>query len=759
MKNTLCMAIIAFLATPFFAQRTTTYHPQLEKHITHSYQENIYLDYPAIEDFSDLSQLINLITLGHGSDFQLSKSQKSFINPERKVLKYTHSIGGIPVEGSGFTIVLEQEPNNMTVGGGTGGPADPGLDPCDLVYSISPYILNVNEVVPPLVNIQEIETILNSPDSIDSVTEVYVNYLNPASATLAYKVNHRKNGHHISWIDVATMQVIQSRTSGMLLDAPVEDYGDANGQVFLTDQTVSGLTSLINSKVITYDFENLSLPDNYDFVKPADYSVDKIPTTGNSQWSIVEAPESVYQAHYVTTELVEAYSTSLDINFEKVHVGANLTGGNAGVPENFFEPSYNEAYILIGSDKNNGNTMAVYDIVGHELGHVVLYELGLSYDTYESRIIHEGISDMLGVYIASKITGQLVWQMGLDVPIGNTIGYDKDLSAPIFASEFRTTMYFSDQFFHGWGQVLGHLLYLLTEGYSDPIFGTIEPLGLDETMALMLDAVLQLGSEATIVELLQKTIELADQEYALCPGGVSVRKAWDKIVAGHNISDPTSRFAILSDAANIYANYNCFEGIVGATTICESDEEIYLCVDGGIPSDIFEWTILHPTGPSFSAHDPSTQTGSMFTGDCIYITGFPTFNYYPQLLTIRLRSSQTNIDEKVRIKIIDCEGDDPTCEEYYAGLGTRSTSETMGTTARIAEDHSLYVQADIVNNKAKPHKAMVYDLSGRLIFHSEVQSLAKATHDGIYLIVYYNTDGTVSIDKQYFSEGQRINID
>jgi len=57
----------------------------------------------------------------------------------------------------------------------------------------------------------------------------------------------------------------------------------------------------------------------------------------------------------------------------------------------------------------------------------------------------------------------------------------------------------------------------------------------------------------------------------------------------------------------------------------------------------------------------NTQNG----GACIDIYEIPEMPYYPQTITITYTNNEVGTTLSQRIIIMDCNGDDPTCEEYY----------------------------------------------------------------------------------------------
>jgi Zn-dependent metalloprotease len=632
----------------------------INKYRTSNFNNEIYnFNGISINELGGINNLFTSLDNNVNSNFQLNYIRKAR-SSNKTILEFQHYYKEIKVDGSGFDLLVENEDTNFIPGPCSNCP--PPIEPCDLVYLLSPHVYNAIDLdVNVNLSAAEISSILNiNTNEIfhsEKVIRLFHNF--DCEYKLLYEVSYKKNGNKISWIDINSQKILSTFDQGVLLNAPVEQYGDINGLVNLNDSNINGTTHLISNggQVITYNFNNADFTETFDNVSVADYSIDKIPTTTSNEWSESDASKSTFQAHHVGVLCRNAFEQYLGYNFNRLHIGANLVNGTAGVPLNF-SSNFDDTYILVASDRDNGNSMAVFDVVAHELGHVVLYELGLKYTTNENKLLHEGISDMIGVYIASKIKGITNWHTGQDVPYSS----GRNLQNPVFSQCFSTHFEFSGSGNrqHSWAVVLGHLYYLLSEGSSG-----IDKIGMDKSLSIILDAVSMLGAEPSLQDFIEMTVAIADQELGVCPGGVAFRKAWDKIICEtSNISDKDHPFRKISELITSYKNYNCNITITGNNTyFCEENNFAYLCSSNGIPGSTYNWTILGNYGSNFGIGDNSYNS-NYYEGQCLHINKFPDFPYYPQTITIELYVSGVGVT-KHKIKIIDCDGDDPTCNEYY----------------------------------------------------------------------------------------------
>lgn len=139
-----------------------------------------------------------------------------------------------------------------------------------------------------------------------------------------------------------------------------------------------------------------------------------IPVTQGNSWDDgTIASKLDIQALYVTERVDQEFSSKLGVSFDSISVGTINQ-------QNAFAISGTNAAIWVGRmDLNDpdGPNFAHYDIIAHELGHILLYDF-LDYDSgNQNAILHEGIADIYSCYIENGIVeGGTDWIEGAKEP-------------------------------------------------------------------------------------------------------------------------------------------------------------------------------------------------------------------------------------------------------------------------------------------------------------------------------------------------------
>ena len=124
------------------------------------------------------------------------------------------------------------------------------------------------------------------------------------------------------------------------------------------------------------------------------------------------------------------------------------------------------------------------------------------------------------------------------------------------------------------------------------------------------------------------------------------------------------------------------------------------------------------------------------------MTHFPKYPYYPQYLTLELYALQASPEyiQTKKIKLVDCNGDDPTCEEYYNLF------------SQDAQNRS-----NIVNNE-KPlinkseNEIRIFDVMGRLLYKGTDMNfdMKKLNYSGIAICQYFSVTKELIKTKKIF---------
>lgn len=474
--------------------------------------------------------------------------------------------------------------------------------------------------------------------NIDAELMISTTAAGNCESRLVWKVSYTQEGAKESWIDARTGALLKVINGFAGLNAPIETQAYANPSlsnpddnsfiVSLDDTTIGGITSLISGdgRVRTYDFGTEDPEEG----TVETYLDELIPTTPNSEWTN-EASRRVFQTHHVTTQVLPVLD-DISINFGTVNVGAT-TVNNAKA---FRTSTTNTAFIYLGA--LNGGTTALYDVAAHELTHAHLYDF-FDYTTSGRRTLHEAIADMLGIYVESVLQGNVDWVIGDDEPLvserllQNNPGRNlSDVPHTCF-SQIEDEQ---DQFIRG--NPLRHLFYILSEGQSG---GPVIPaLGVERALTMILDGVYMLGAGEIDYELLRDaTLAQAEINFSECSDEfIALFRAWGMIC----LPAPPSPCYTLG----------------GTRTVCEEDNHLSICIEGGSFAENYRWTF------PFEWTVLNNPVGNSVYGQCITVVGFPDYSYYPRMFTLRVYSPNSGDAQSVRVILQDCNGDDGGCFEF-----------------------------------------------------------------------------------------------
>ncbi len=606
---------------------------------------------------------------------------------------------------------------------------------------ISPKVINVEKALNtdhfPESTILSNLNLTELPTSIEM--GIYHNLYNECGTNLLYKINDKSNSRKI-FVDAETGQVIKEISSILGIMAPVERYGDSNGMVDLDDRTFNGTTELISNdgQINTHDFGGVVFPDDFQDLSVNDFSVNQIPTTSNSVWTLNESIDDVYQAHFVIQDLIPVFSDHImDFDrFDRINVAANMIGGNDNGAYAAAHLEDNEGYIWFGS-RPNGTSCAIFDIGAHELGHIVSNELGLDYATNQSLTLNEMMSDIYSVYIMYKKTGILDWIIGEEIG-----GFGiRDMST--LESCIINTTYLSlaqtNQVVYSVADNLHYIFYLLVEGG----YG-IEPIEIETVMDLFMETSANVGENPTILEFLNGMLEIATNTLDPCQL-ISIKNAWDEVICEYapntNTQNANAAFVMLSDRINEIKGENCHITLKGPDFVCEEHQSLSIFIDGGVSGSFFDWRIIGNNSTGFGTYNGSLQGNSQTGGNSLELNKFPKFPYYPQTITIQVYDYGTKRKIEKKVTIIDCDGLDPDCETYYSLDG------------QVINDSTLETKIERIIQTIQ-----VFDLSGKKVFEGTINSTLSIDYNGLLIFTYYDkTNNHVKSEVKYYSNSNILN--
>jgi Zn-dependent metalloprotease len=655
----------------------------------------IYLDPEKEGNFETILQEMGVDV---GTTFEFVRETKSRLDNTRFYQKFKQLYNGVEVQGGGYTIEYI----------GTGGP----VNPCGgVAYLFAPHILNnINLSTRPMVESTAIPRILGVDKTQKPLLIITHNLNNQCKYNLTWEVIYELEGKPtISWVDALSGNILNTIDVTMNHNAPTETYGS---QDLLDKEGVLTTLESPDSRVVMYDF-GATCPSSV--LDENQWTSTLIPQTSNQTKWTTEADPKTFQAFWVTSQVVPLYE-GIDINFEKISVANcdeetafSLTGSTT-----------QKAFIALGNI--GGSTTAIFDVIAHELGHTYLNQfLGYS-STGGNRTLHEGISDILGTYIESLVPSNngVDWVMGDDEPnVANCTCVDRDFENPRFSC--LTTATFEH---HERGMVLGHWFYLISKGRQS---NSIPAIGLQKSLDILLESLTLLGENAGPQELMQSTLTTVLDKYGRCSDEfLAIARAWELICV------PTGYTNSLGVVPP------CSLSICGENSVCEESDYLKLCACGVYPAGTkFRWTIIGKKSTEYRS-EYGMQGNGQNGGNCLTLIDFPKYPYYPQTITIELYSPTLGVQyiKRKTIKLIDCNGDDPTCEEYYDFNGNPSEE-------RFSFSNNSLNGLEKINDKYQYVK--VFDIYGKLLAEGLPENISfdKIPSNSVHILTFYNSEGQI----------------
>jgi len=662
---------------------------------------SIILNYNKVNELNDINSLFPYLDLNNDYTFIKTNEEISKLNAKFKYIKYQEYYKGVLVEGGGIS---ERKSNGSIT----------PEDPCGNVYGIYPHLVtNINIQVLPQVQKNSLQNILNNSlqtannngiEILTSELAISPNINNDCNLILTWKVIYNNIGTKTSWINANNGQLIKTIDNDIDLSAPTVNYGTKT----LNDRTIGNTTTLESpdQRLRVFDFTQSSSFSVGSLI----WDVNMIPSTTSNVWTN-ESNKSVYQSFYSTSMVIEKYD-EIGVNFNDVFV-ANYNGNNAFA---LGTSTLQNTRICIG--KYGENSFALHDVIGHELGHTYLNSF-LNYNG-ATKSLHEGLSDIFGTYIESLIDGVVDWGIGDDNSYVNNL-VDRNLSD----YSCLTNVNSSEE--HTRGKPIGHWFFLISQGNSSQ-YPNIPALGLLKSIYIIQDALLVTGREPDYEQFMNATLNIVLNEFGRCSNEfLSVSRAWEKICVQTGYID--SGDGIIHD---------CYYIISGNRVVCEESNSLQLCIQNGPSNGNYKWVINGESCTNFQSiigMNGNQQIG----GTCLDLIQFPTLPYYPQFynLTITPISPSYLKPQTIRFCIFDCDGDDPTCEEYY---GFNINSKNINSIER----NSLKIDEEI--------KMIVIDYLGRVIYSGRIKNegeIFNSTSNNLLIFQYFDINGKLlHVDKK-----------
>ena len=331
----------------------------------------------AVRSNIGINDIIQTINKSSNSEFRLKKITSSRLQVSKKSHQFDQYFDNVRIEGGFLSVVVSDSK----------------------VLAIYPKVFEgINISTLPSFSIKQIESKVIKQTVIKSelvISPRFGNY------KLVWKISYSEKDMPIeAWIDAHTGEILDEVEHVMNLEGQTQTYGT---QV-LNDNTQGGVTTLETPdgtiQVFSNGSFNCSVWDDNDILS----------TTNTTDWG-QDASDHCVQSFHAATEIVPTFSC-LGIDFGNVHVDCGLTLQNAF--SNLCS-TVDETYIRFGTMNGTGTSIALYDVMGHELAHTYLLEF-LDYTNPQgNEAIHEGLADVFGTFTESKVSG-LDWVIGDDEP-------------------------------------------------------------------------------------------------------------------------------------------------------------------------------------------------------------------------------------------------------------------------------------------------------------------------------------------------------
>jgi Zn-dependent metalloprotease len=661
-----------------------------------------------------------LSDVGEWSMFQESLSESSLItyqfmdiNKSRffdgYFVRYQQLYQGIPVVNGGFTILVEPEPGAIP---GPACPECPPIGPCGYVVGFSPRIyedFDPGISTTPVIGLVDIHNHLSS--SVDSTTlegELHIvnNIKGDCAYLLVWMLYYTVDtiGDMVAWMDAQTGELILEASRHAHKNAPTADWGTQ----WMNDTEQGGNTVLKNDRLSAYDFTGN--PANY-----RDFKTSHIPKspTQQTEWQPSDGDPELFQLFWMSDKTISEYSNALDIDFSNIKVawnpvydGAVSLGG--GTPDG--------ANFIFGRRLSISKSLVEYDVIAHEFGHAILRQFFYG-NLPENGSLHEGLSDIFGTYIESLLhPAGLNWVIGKHVP---TI--IRDL-------ENTTNNCYNDiaglgiNYVHTRGEALGHWFYLCVTG--DAATGIL-PMDIHKVVQLILEALPNLGDNPDYPDLMAVTIDIAEQVFGTCSDEfLTILRAWEQICVptGHRMADP---------------NEPCVYLVFNGDLVCEESNTFLVSLSSYSGLNNGRWTIVGRNSTYFQSAW-GMQGNQQHGGTGLHIISIPNMPYYPQEMSVYFWHSDIGYTLSQRITILDCLGDDLTCEEYY-GISVLSAN---GATNEAYYKHGISTLAPVEASQENELRMIAFDLMGRqLDIRPEHLSGSHRGEPRIIVLTYWDQNG------------------
>jgi len=444
-----------------------------------------------------IDSLLNLISAPSLSDFTLKKEVNSFFDENWIYETYHQYYNGIRVMNGGFIVKKIANQNNLisrfypNIFYGISISTSPTIDSTNLVS-----ILVANEIFS---------------------LELYISDDYNSNYSLIWEINflNVNDSSRIAWVDAHSGSIYEITDDFLSLNGTTYTYGVQSLNDY-TDDDINYVLKTPDSKIRIYEDLNQAGIFNFSAWVPS-----LIPATVEATWD-VDANIISRSTFYAADVVVPVFEDVFDIDFGNIHIATyHSVGAWAFRLSRFGE----DVYMQIGI--KDGVPFALFDVIGHELGHIYLYPfLSIPAGNSLERVLHEGLADVIGTYIEDFILPNGTdWIMGGEEEVVEDYAENRDLSKKHLWNPSCLGQHNSP---HTCGLPIGHWFYTLSNG--SPSINVLE-FGMDEVILLIRETIEPFTERrVTPQEFVAFTILRAEAIYGVCsPEYQSVINAFEHV--------------------------------------------------------------------------------------------------------------------------------------------------------------------------------------------------------------------------------------
>ena len=529
---------------------------------------------------------------------------------DKEVVRYDEFYNGIEVEPGGFAII--------------------GGDPCNTLINAYVYS-NFPSYIPPNILKDDLQSILNGQI---------------IKSDLVFSLDHDDNcGLQQNWrvrfIDENQRQQLAWVNSNNGEIARLRSFSDGLGNFSSKVETVSPKnTSAISigdeeSVFLFYQFEcDITAVENFE-------SFDDLTPVCEFEDSNLQNLQSNFSS-------IENCFDMLSLDLPPVtHI--LITDCQGASPVSIPLEPFEEAALLqfpywLFDQPNNANNFS-QDIIVHELAHSILNQFFPSSTSQEHRLIHEFFADLFSLYVNTDGCGsENDWAMSFED--GSEIR-DFDSFNPSDACNIDYTQITgTTPALYENGNPLRYLAFsLVNEGYFT----------LEGFFNLTNEILSTFPDDGTVRSLFDIYISNIDDQFGKCS----------------DEADFTKRLAHTMCLGPEWPGCDLDIGITSTAFAYAGTQNICENIDNGrirltIPDEQYNsdasyiWSGLRPEWTVNGQTNNTAPTGQTITVE------FPHYNWYPRQYNICVRSHFTEQEDCHKIVLLDCDDNDPTCEEIWA---------------------------------------------------------------------------------------------